>query len=1358
MFDDVVEIASKTYDRNDKAQLTINHSGMKSELFVHLQDLSNLNGANIMSRFDKVLNSDDSLSVDNSFEISIGLMKTTKGGGQHRLPLYPHLNNSLYSSVIRKRSIVEIVPIENEFLCAAMSVIVCLGKLDKMTRGKFKSLIDKRRQCQQTPASLRSQAKALHTRANLPYDRKVTIDKLTNFEEVLNVKIVVVQFAGSVPMLTECSQRKCDKVIFLYLADDHFHSVVNPDALFQKHIICFNCLELFKSSEYKTHPCLALSCFVCKRKECLFENTVVCNDCNLSCRSDACFQRHKEKSLKGQALSLCEKRYKCQDCGKVAYVKAQAKEDHVCGQYKCRNCDDFVDLDHLCYHRRRKVKDNSGKFLFFDFETMQDEAFQCDEGYSPSENSVDCTSCSENIKCIKCKTCTNCKSSKCGRPIHVPNLVVSQSVCNMCKDQELLPGSTCRSCGSLCDECVGERGDQTENDSCCIDNCGARENVFKGDNTVTDFCNWLISPKFKSFTCIAHNGKGYDFNFILNFCVSEAGIKPDIIYAGSKIMSMKIPSPINLTFIDSLNFMAMPLKKLPKAFDLRQEGQIDGESMAELSKGTFPHKLNRKDLIGTVSAWPDISMYGVDSMSPEERDAFTSWHSKQRDKVFDLDKEMLAYCKLDVSILRLACMKFRDLFLKITTITGVDGEKLGYVDPFSHVTIASACMQIFRVNFISEYYDIEMCDGRVGEAKFQSGQWHFEDEQISENEIKTKKFQWSNLSQIPAQGYIRTSNHSEISIAWLEWESKKRGKQIQHARNLGEKVIYISGRKYVLDGWIEGDENIAPTVLEFHGCRFHGHDKCMKDKTLRDPRSGFTMDDLKRLTEKRANEIRKAGYKLIEIYECDFHEQIKKNPELAQFVKCLDIPKRMKPRDSFFGGRVSVFSMYKECRGNEEIHYNDVCSMYPFVTKHMRQPLKHCDIITKDFDMTLKSYFGVAHVKLLPPKDLYVPCIPVRHGGKLTFPLCRTCMTEERQSDCGHSDEERMITGAWCTPEIMAAISRNYKVIKVYEVYNYKHSTKYDVNTRDGGIFAEQVDMFLKIKTEATGFPEWVSSEGDKEKYALEFEQKVGVKLDVSQIQNNPALRSIAKICLNSFWGKLGERNNKTQCKYISSTLELEKIKSKSEICMRMLHIINEDVLVVEYNRADDFEQDSGTTNEIIASLTTCYARLELLRHMDTVGKRILYCDTDSLIFATNRIKDGEGPECYDIYPKLGDNHLGELTNELKPRTFITHFASIAPKSYSYRCNDGTETCKFKGITLNYLNSQKINFDSLKDLLLGNKQTISLVPQVQFVREKFNGQIFNMDLVKTARATFNKRRILENFDTVPFGFVCPLDD
>lgn len=113
----------------------------------------------------------------------------------------------------------------------------------------------------------------------------------------------------------------------------------------------------------------------------------------------------------------------------------------------------------------------------------------------------------------------------------------------------------------------------------CPGTCGHREQIFQGERTAEQFCHYLCQPHIKNTILIAHNAKSFDLYPILEVLIDRHSIRPDkIIYNGSKVMYMHIANKLNLTFLDSLNFLPMKLAKIPEAFGLE-----------ELSKGFFPH-------------------------------------------------------------------------------------------------------------------------------------------------------------------------------------------------------------------------------------------------------------------------------------------------------------------------------------------------------------------------------------------------------------------------------------------------------------------------------------------------------------------------------------------------------------------------------------------------------------------------------------------------------------------------------------------------------------------------------------------------------------------------------------------------
>ena len=158
---------------------------------------------------------------------------------------------------------------------------------------------------------------------------------------------------------------------------------------------------------------------------------------------------------------------------------------------------------------------------------------------------------------------------------HRPNLVVAQSICELCS----VHVPTCSTCGSQCVLCDKWNDDGTHFDHPpCID-CGQREVVFRGENTVEKFCSWLFSHQHRDVITIAHNAYAYDAYFLYNYLLQQS-IIPNIIFKGSKIMYCHVSSALNIQLLDSLNFLNMSLSQLPKSW---------------WKKGYFPHLYNTQE-------------------------------------------------------------------------------------------------------------------------------------------------------------------------------------------------------------------------------------------------------------------------------------------------------------------------------------------------------------------------------------------------------------------------------------------------------------------------------------------------------------------------------------------------------------------------------------------------------------------------------------------------------------------------------------------------------------------------------------------------------------------------------------------
>ena len=52
---------------------------------------------------------------------------------------------------------------------------------------------------------------------------------------------------------------------------------------------------------------------------------------------------------------------------------------------------------------------------------------------------------------------------------------------------------------------------------------------------------------------------------------------------------------------------------------------------------------------------------------------------------------------------------------------------------------------------------------------------------------------------------------------------------------------------------------------------------------------------------------------------------------------------------------------------------------------------------------------------------------------------------------------------------VLTTVSVGYTIEKVYEIWTFDETTQYDASTNTDGIFAEYVNMWMKVKMEASG-------------------------------------------------------------------------------------------------------------------------------------------------------------------------------------------------------------------------------------------------------------------------------------------------
>ena len=239
----------------------------------------------------------------------------------------------------------------------------------------------------------------------------------------------------------------------------------------------------------------------------------------------------------------------------------------------------------------------------------------------------------------------------------------------------------------------------------------------------------------------------------------------------------------------------------------------------------------------------------------------------------------------------------------------------------------------------------------------------------------------------------------------------------------------------------------------------------------------------------------------------------------------------------------------------------------------------------------------------------------------------------------------------------------------------------FDRTTND--LFKGYIGRFMKIKLGSSKY-DFKTKEGE-----VNFKLKVkkSLDIDIEKFEFNAGLRSISKLCLNSLWSKFGQRSNMSQTKYIMEVSEFYEILLDNKFNNKNFQFINDDMVQMTYNFKDQFVDNSKNTNIYIACFTTSHARLMLYDKFDYLQEKVLYFNTDSIIYINNGTKN----------VKTGDM-LGEMTDKLSGKG-ITNFVSMGPKSYSFKYGNNEEKLAIKGFTLNYKNSSILNHDSMSKIV-----------------------------------------------------------
>ena len=217
------------------------------------------------------------------------------------------------------------------------------------------------------------------------------------------------------------------------------------------------------------------------------------------------------------------------------------------------------------------------------------------------------------------------------------------------------------------------------------------------------------------------------------------------------------------------------------------------------------------------------------------------------------------------------------------------------------------------------------------------------------------------------------------------------------------------------------------------------------------------------------------------------------------------------------------------------------------------------------------------------------------------------------------------------------------------------------------------------------------------------------------------AKREIAKLFLNSLYGKFGQKDMQKSYKMA----RLKDIADKEIITDKDLEFIIgnyylkpiEKLAIAKYSRLD------------IAMQITSNARIELYNLFKRAEFDIYYCDTDSIFT----------PKELSTSSEIGD---------IKLENRISEFVAIEPKFYAYKTTDGKEVVRSKGFK-----ASDMDFNRIKDMLSSNTRISSNYSHLNYFKDYIKkGILYNYSIQKTSKSEYDKRMILaDGINTEPLS-------
>ena len=234
-------------------------------------------------------------------------------------------------------------------------------------------------------------------------------------------------------------------------------------------------------------------------------------------------------------------------------------------------------------------------------------------------------------------------------------------------------------------------------------------------------------------------------------------------------------------------------------------------------------------------------------------------------------------------------------------------------------------------------------------------------------------------------------------------------------------------------------------------------------------------------------------------------------------------------------------------------------------------------------------------------------------------------------------------------------------------------------------LLSEYVDEFFKMKTEA----------------------------------QDPVTRSIAKLLLNSLYGRLGMKKIRQETIISDDTLKLDNLLNVEELEGHT----NKYIYTIKTDNAN------VVSNVAIAAAIASYSRIKSFSIINKYKDSIMYHDTDSFVLNSPIDKEYLGEELGMMKNVAADEKYCIENDE---EYYITNAFFVAPKVYCYETRKGDDVVKIKGIRKR---------DQKKEMVIKLYFNMGLVARTtQFMRRLKQLEITVIQQEKRLRLHGNKRK------------------